>query len=493
MFRLIEYGNSTHALLPSITREIKQYRPDNQYCVFVPTPRSCFGTIFDGLKHVALITLLQTVAMTGPSDRALRRAMLTSKPKRLDDLKTRSDFVREHPFKIELLNSLVFLEKSSNALPELVRHDNKQLASLYTSYTKDVRDVIKSNGDRVFNSITDLSHTVTELMASRKEMDKTLVKSLQVTTSTLQDMLSTVSKIVRKAFGPRQQRPATPEYTKADTGGKTTHRRQNSGRLTSMPNRHRTRSETDADTGKKATHSKQTKLRRTRKQNRHRSLSETDTDTGRKATHSKQTKERRTRMSNRHRSLSETDADNDRKATHSKQTKERRTRMQNRHHHRTLSETDTDNGRNAILSKQTKERRTRKQNRHRSLSETDTDNGRKADESRTGMPNRHRHHTRFAKGDNGYLKSIPKQQNNKIMYPNLHQLQIMLSVISQATPQAKVEDRPVRHARDGHSDTEDYGSKVLIGHKRRSYADPVTFLHSYNPDTFDNTLITDFQ
>ena len=79
------------------------------------------------------------------------------------------------------------------------------------------------------------------------------------------------------------------------------------------------------------------------------------------------------------------------------------------------------------------------------------------------------------------------------MYPNLHQLQIMLSVISQATPQAKVEDRPVRHARDGHSDTEDYGSKVLIGHTRRSYADPVTFLHSYNPDNFDNTLITDFQ
>ena len=81
------------------------------------------------------------------------------------------------------------------------------------------------------------------------------------------------------------------------------------------------------------------------------------------------------------------------------------------------------------------------------------------------------------------------------MYPNLHQLQKMLSVISQATTQAKVEERPVRHARDGHSDTEDYGSKVLIGHKRRrrSYANLVTFLHSYNPDTFDNTVITDFQ
>ena len=62
------------------------YRPDNQYCVFVPTPRACFGANFDGLKHVAVITLLQTVAMTGPSDRALRRDMLTSKPKRLDNL-----------------------------------------------------------------------------------------------------------------------------------------------------------------------------------------------------------------------------------------------------------------------------------------------------------------------------------------------------------------------------------------------------------------------
>ena len=196
--------------------------------------------------------------MTRASEGKPRRSVLAPKPKRLDNSKTRSEFVKEHPFKIELLKSLVFLEKSSNALPELIRNDNKQLASLYTSYNNGVTDVIKSNGDRVFDSINNLRDTVTELIASQTKEDKTLIKALQVTTSTLQDMLSTVSRLERKAFGPRTRRPETHMYVKADKGRKASPRRQNNDSQKSLPNRqrhqqHKLSEFAKSDEGRKAT------------------------------------------------------------------------------------------------------------------------------------------------------------------------------------------------------------------------------------------------
>ena len=65
-----------------------------------------------------------------------------------------------------------------------------------TGGNKDI--YIKSNGDRVSDNIKDLRHAVTELMASQNDMDKTLIKSLQVTTSTLPYVLSIISRIEGK-------------------------------------------------------------------------------------------------------------------------------------------------------------------------------------------------------------------------------------------------------------------------------------------------------
>ena len=248
--------------------------------------------------------------MTRASEGKPRRSVLAPKPKRLDNSKTRSEFVKEHPFKIELLKSLVFLEKSSNALPELVRHDNKQLGSLYTSYTKDVRDAIKSNGDRVSDSINELRYIVNEMMTSQNEMDKTLIKSLQVITSTLQYVLSTISRIEGKAFGPRPRRPATHVYTKADKGRKATPRRQNNGRHTNMVIRKRHQYQklsgfSKSDKGRKVTPRRLNNDRQTRmpirKHHQHHKLSgfkKAYTGTGRKAI-SRQQKNKIVRTINR--------------------------------------------------------------------------------------------------------------------------------------------------------------------------------------------------
>ena len=328
--------------------------------------------------------------MTRASEGKPRRSVLAPKPKRLYNSKTRSEFVKEHPFKIELLKSLVFLEKSSNALPELIRNDNKQLASLYTSYNNGVTDVIKSNGDRVFDSINNLRDTVTELIASQTKEDKTLIKALQVTTSTLQDMLSTVSRLERKAFGPRTRRPETHMYVKADKGRKTSPRRQNNDSQKSLP---------------------------TRQRHQQHKLSEfAKSDKGRKAT-------------------------------------------------------------------------PRRQN----------------NDSQKSLPTRQHHQqhrwSEIAKSNKG-KKAIHRKQKNKIVH-TLHQLERMLSANPRATTKAKPGERHLQHHRDGigktkldiqdHYDTADYGSKHLKSHKRRSYADLVTLLHSYNSNNFDNTMTNDFQ
>ena len=328
--------------------------------------------------------------MTRASEGKPRRSVLAPKPKRLYNSKTRSEFVKEHPFKIELLKSLVFLEKSSNALPELIRNDNKQLASLYTSYNNGVTDVIKSTGDRVFDSINNFRDTVTELIASQTKEDKTLIKALQVTTSTLQDMLSTVSRLERKAFGPRTRRPETHMYVKADKGRKTSPRRQNNDSQKSLP---------------------------TRQRHQQHKLSEfAKSDKGRKAT-------------------------------------------------------------------------PRRQN----------------NDSQKSLPTRQHHQqhrwSEIAKSNKG-KKAIHRKQKNKIVH-TLHQLERMLSANPRATTKAKPGERHLQHHRDGigntkfdiqdHYDTADYGSKHLKSHKRRSYADLVTLLHSYNSNNFDNTMTNDFQ
>ena len=234
------------------------------------------------------------------------------------------------------MKSFVFLEKSANALPELIRHDNKQLASLYTSYTKGIKDAITSNGDRVFDTIKDFRQTITELIASRKEMDITLIKALQVTTSTLKSMRSTVSRLERKAL-PRSRRQGTLGYAKTYSVENANHRKPTNERRTRMPNRqrHRKRSKTEADSVRKANQSKPTNERRTSNPNRqrHRKRSKTEADSVKKANQSKPTNERRTRIPNRHhhRTRSENEVDNDRKSNHRKQTIERQTRMPNRH------------------------------------------------------------------------------------------------------------------------------------------------------------------
>ena len=328
--------------------------------------------------------------MTRASEGKPRRSVLAPKPKGLDNSKTRSEFVKEHPFKIELLKSLVFLEKSSNALPELIRNDNKQLASLYTSYNNGVTDVIKSNGDRVFDSINNLRDTVTELIASQTKEDKTLIKALQVTTSTLQDMLSTVSRLERKAFGPRTRIPETHMYVKAVKGRKASPRRQNNDSQKSLPIRQR--------------------------HQQHKLSEFAKSDKGRKAT----------------------------------------PRRQNNDSQKSLP--------------------TRQHHQQQRLSE-------------------------IAKSNKG-KKAIHRKQKNKIVH-TLHQLERMLSANPRATTKAKPGERHLQHHRDGigktkldiqdHYDTADYGSKHLKSHKRRSYADLVTLLHSYNSNNFDNTMTNDFQ
>ena len=338
--------------------------------------------------------------MTRASEGKPRRSVLAPKPKGLDNSKTRSEFVKEHPFKIELLKSLVFLEKSSNALPELIRNDNKQLASLYTSYNNGVTDVIKSNGDRVFDSINNLRDTVTELIASQTKEDKTLIKALQVTTSTLQDMLSTVSRLERKAFGPRTRRPETHMYVKAVKGRKASPRRQNNDSQKSLPNRQR--------------------------HQQHKLSEFAKSDEGRKATPRRQ--------------------NND---------SQKSTSTLQRHKQHKLSEfAKSDEDRKATLRRQ----------------------------------------------NNDSQKSLPTRQRNQ--QHRLSEFE-MLSANPRATTKAKPGERHLQHPRDGigktkfdiqdHYDTADYGSKHLKSHKRRSYADLVTLLHSYNSNNFDNTMATDFQ
>ena len=364
--------------------------------------------------------------MTRASEGKPRRSVLAPKPKRLYNSKTRSEFVKEHPFKIELLKSLVFLEKSSNALPELIRNDNKQLASLYTSYNNGVTDVIKSNGDRVFDSINNLRDTVTELIASQTKEDKTLIKALQVTTSTLQDMLSTVSRLERKAFGPRTRRPETHMYVKADKGRKTSPRRQNNDSQKSLP---------------------------TRQRHQQHKLSEfAKSDKGRKATPRRQNNDSQKSLPTRQ-----------------------------RHQQHKLSEfAKSDKGRKATP---------RRQN----------------NDSQKSLPTRQHHQqhrwSEIAKSNKG-KKAIHRKQKNKIVH-TLHQLERMLSANPRATTKAKPGERHLQHHRDGigktkldiqdHYDTADYGSKHLKSHKRRSYADLVTLLHSYNSNNFDNTMTNDFQ